>query len=78
MEKESGKRKLTLQNATSSKDTTVLTRRMDKALSLGKAETFIMETTSTMRGTVMEKCTGQMALSTKVNGKKVFSMERES
>jgi len=65
-------------SAISSKDSTVLTRRMDRALSLGKVETSTMETTSMMKETVMEKCTGQMAPSTKVNGKKVFNTERES
>ena len=51
---------------------------MDLEHLLGKVEIFIMEITSTTNAWAMEKCTGQMDPSTKVNGLKVYNMAEVS
>lgn len=73
----SGKKSPTHQSATSLKAITALTRKTVKELLLGKVETYITVTTSTTREMVMERCTGQMVLSTRVTGKKEYSTAGE-
>ena len=78
MEKVNGRSLPLLPNVTSLKDSTLLIRKMGKELSRGNLETYIMVLILTMKGKGMERCTGLTGLFIKVNGKKAFSMERES
>ena len=72
-EKENGENKRTQTNAINSKECIPWTKKMAKVLSLGRVATSTMEPTSTTKGKVMVKCTGQMDPSTKESGRKEYS-----
>jgi hypothetical protein len=54
---------------------TKMIKRMVTEFLLGIVEIFTKEIIKTMKEMAMERCFGQMVLSIKVNGKRVFSME---
>ena len=75
--KVNGRRDLTTKSATCMKDSTQWIRKTEWECSPGRVATSTKAVTRMTKGTVTERCTGKMALATRVNGIKEFKMALE-